>query len=181
MAQFGTDGKPGMASKTKNKDKPFSDSSITSGRLTSRVFTRELKCTCDRTAPFADLTENIIRCFVLLYPIFRYNAALWAGRLDLDDLEKRQEPKRRKRAAGRRTQRLISSHVWSPGVSFFLGGYVDDANPSARELQAARAVVPVWHSMCARSEARDLGVRSVGVPGRVGDRAINEPAEWQRF
>jgi hypothetical protein len=84
-------------------------------------------------------------------------------------------------AGGEKTTLVISSHVFSPGVVFFPGGYVDGANLSASDQQAARAMVPVWHSICAGSKARDLGVHSVGVLGPVGDGAINEPAEWQRF
>jgi hypothetical protein len=75
---------------------------------------------------------------------------------------------------------VISSHVFFARRRL-LGGYVDDANPSAIEQRAARAVVPVWRSICAGSKARDLGVHGVGILARAGGGAINEPAEWQRF
>jgi hypothetical protein len=46
----------------------------------------------------------------------------------------------------------------SPNVAFFLG-HVDDANPSASEQQAARAVVPVDPSISAASGTGDFAVR----------------------
>jgi hypothetical protein len=70
-----------------------------------------------------------------------------------------------------------------PCVGFYLGGYVDDANPSASEQHAAQAVVSVWHSMYAGSKARDFNIRDAGVlnvPGLSRDGTIKQPAEWQR-
>jgi hypothetical protein len=83
---------------------------------------------------------------MLLRSIFRYNAALWPEGLDLVDLENAQE---RKSASGRGETNpdVILLSLLSPDVTFFLGGYVDDANPSASERQAARAMLPIWHSM----------------------------------
>ena len=69
---------------------------------------------------------------------------------------------------------MTSSHVFLARRCFYLGGYVDDANPAASEQQAAQRMVPVWHSVRAGSQARDLGVRRNGVLGRVGDGAIYE-------
>src|ERR1700691_2943617 len=67
-----------------------------------------------------------------------------------------------------------------PALALFLGGYVDDTNPSASEQCAVWAVLPVWHSMWAGSRARNFGVHSVGIAGRVSGGAIHEPTERQR-
>src|ERR1035437_9612326 len=117
---------------------------------------------------------------MLLPPSFRYNPRHPRREgFHLVDLEQARGIERRKRARGEEHTCDFFSRVFAR--RYFRGGYVDDANPSASEQQAARAMVPVWHSMRAGSKARDLGDRSVGVVGRVGGGAIRESAEWQRF
>jgi hypothetical protein len=135
-------------------------------------------------ARFADSTSNKVQrsdfseCFFLrasgIIPATRGGKGfIWLT------WNKHGESKRRKRARGEEHTCDFFSRVFAR--RYFRGGYVDDANPSASEQQAARAMVPVWHSMRAGSKARDLGDRSVGVVGRVGGGAIRESAEWQRF
>jgi hypothetical protein len=78
---------------------------------------------------------------MMVDPVFRYNAqhSVRAG-LNLVDpgqakgIEKAQ-------ADGRRRAECDFLLTFSPDAAFFLGGYVDDANPSASEQHASRAVV----------------------------------------
>jgi hypothetical protein len=71
-----------------------------------------------------------------------YNSATLGGkgRNRAHPKSKHRESKERMRGAGGRTDVRFPSHVFSPTHAFFLGGYVDDANPSASERQAARGV-----------------------------------------
>src|SRR5580658_7202734 len=74
----------------------------------------------------------------------------------------------------------LSSYVCSAGAALFLGGYVDDTNPSARRQRAVGAVLSVWYSMWAGSRAGNFGVHRVGIAGRVSGGAIHQPTERQR-
>lgn len=81
--------------------------------------------------------------------------------------------------AGRKPTCVFS---WvSPGVVFFLGGYVNEASPSASKQRAAGAIAVVLPSMRAENKACHLCFCRIGIPELLGDGAINQPAERQRY
>jgi len=117
---------------------------------------------------------------MVFYPLL-YNAPT-LGRVECGG--PRTNPEISEGASGPRgsgTHVLNSPSAFSFCDAFIPGGMGDDAYPSASNLQAARARVPIWCSIFAGSTPRDLVVRDVGIADVDGDGTSLKPAEWQRL